>query len=339
MSNDYLRLDGDDRLIDSSVNEYSVKNNGKKKTLNNENSAMKLILDEIYLKKKSIGITDAVSNKPKLLSAITFSSILIMFSLILSVITYYTRMFFTLQLTVLCYSAVVPISIIYFFYNLNVNGNVKFSTLSYCTFLGIAVFIIIEVIFTKLVSQALHDYHFYVSVRCLIEMLSVVCISYFVKTSIRGGSYATWLLIAGTVAAGFSFASSLAENFSSLLVEITVSPTGDTVGAIINIEEFIKNSISNAISSFATTSIYNPFIFIALAIIIFRNITNDKVVLRKKIVIVFFTFLFCLITYILSSLKTPFDFLTVLYNLISIIFTVYLFITAINDCVKSEKYE
>ena len=70
-----------------------------------------------------------------------------------------------------------------------------------------------------------------------------------------------------------------------------------------------------------------------------RILTSQVPSAGKKTANSFFTFLFCSVTYILSSLQTPFNVLTFFYNLISIVFTGYLFINAINSCVKDEKYE
>ena len=339
MDNDYLRLDSDERLVDSQVNEYAVKTNYKKQRNNKGNTAISFILDEIYSKKNLVDISENVSKKPKLLDAIFFSLSLLLFSFLISVVTYYVRAFFLLELTVFCYSAIIPVSILYFFYRLDVNGRIKFSTLAYSALFGISAFIIIEIIFTKLINQALHDYYSSVAVRCLVELILVVVIAYFLRRGVRGGTNISGLVIACAVAVGFSFSNALADNFSALLVNVSVSNTGYAVGAIINIEEFIRTSISNVISTFATISIYKPFLFIALTVIIFRSLTNNLLNLKKKVVTIFFTFLFCIVTYVLSSLKTPFDFLMVLYNLIAIAFTLYLFITAINGSVKLEKYE
>ena len=336
MNNEYLRLDCEERFVDSSVNEYSVKTPVKKAV--EKNTALKLILDEIYSKCNSVNISET-AKKPKLLDAIVFSSILLLFALLLSVVTYYSRVFTMLELTVCCYSAIMPTSIIYLIYKLDVTGKVKFSTIIYCVFVGVAVFVLVEIIFSKLISQALRDYHAYVAVMCLIEMLSVVGVAYLIMCSMNKLSNTTLLIISCAVAVGFSLSNALADNFYLLLTNVTQLGAGEAVGVIIYDEEYVKFSMNNLISSFSTVSIYRPFVFIALTVIIFRSLTKSFSKKGKKVVNVLFTILFCLVTYILSSLKTPFDILTVLYNLIAIIFTVYLFITAINDCIKSEKYE
>lgn len=339
MDKDYLRLNNESRFEDNDVNEYSVKVVVKKKKSADENTTLQLIFDEIYSKGNSIGVGDGTTNKPKLLDAIVFSSIMLLFSIILAVVTYFTREFFLLQLLAVCSASILPISLLYFFYRLDVKGKIKFSTLVYLVVVGIAIFVITELIFDRLVSQTHQAYHSFVAVRCLIELFVVSLVCYLINGGMRNKSATTPLLVACAVAVGFTLSKSLSQNFSLLLIDVNVAPSGETIGAIVNVEGFIKNSINNVISAFATVSVYRPFVFIALCIIIERILTSRVSSAGKKTVTSVFTFLFCVVTYILSSLQTPFNVLTFLYNLISIVFTGYLFINAINSCVKAEKYE
>lgn len=339
MDKDYLRLGGESRLEDNEVNEYSVKVEIKKKKNVEENSTLQLIFDEIYNKGNSIAVSGATSNKPKLLDAIVFSSIMLLFTVILAVFTYFAREFFLLQLLVICSALILPISLLYFFYRLDVKAKVKFSTLVYLVVIGVAIFVITELIFDKFISQTHQAYHSFVAIRCLIELLVVSLVCYLINGGMRIKSATTPLLIASAVAVGFAISKSLAQNFSLLLINLNVAPSGETLGAIVNVEGFIRDSANRVIASFATVSVYRPFVFIALCIIIERVLTSENTSAGKKTATSFFTFLFCSVTYILSSLQTPFNVLTFLYNLISIVFTGYLFINAINSCVKAEKYE
>lgn len=339
MNNDYLRLENEERLSDQEVNKYSVKKVAKKKKSVEENSMIKLIFDEIYSKNNVFSVSQTKTNKPKLLDAIVFSSILILFGFILAVITYTLREFFLLELFVLYSSLIVPLSLIYFFYRLDVKGNVKFSTLMYCVLVGISLFIATELIFNKFISEAVENYHSNVAIRCLFELLTVSLACYFISGGMQKKLPTTSLLVACAVAVGFVFSNSLSVNFKALLINVSVSPNGETVGAILNIENYVKTSAKNVISIFTTVSVYRSFLFIALTVIVVKILSAQDGKVGKKTANIFFTFLFCCVTYILSSLKTPFNVLTFFYNLISIVFTCYLFINAINSCVKSEKYE
>jgi hypothetical protein len=339
MDKDYLRLNSESRLSDESVNEYSVKVAVKKKKSSEENSTLQIIFDEIYNKGNSIGVSGANTNKPKLLDSIIFSSIILLFGVILAVITYFTRELFLLQLLVISSAIIVPISLLYFFYRLDVKGKVKFSTIMYLVVAGVVIFIVTELVFEKIINQTNQSYHSFVAIRCLIELLLVSLVCYLIYGGMRTKSVTTPLLIACAVAVGFAFSKSLSQNFSLLLINVNVAPSGETVGAIVNVENFIKDSVKSVIESFATVSVYRPFVFIALCVIIVRILTSQVPSVGKKTANSFFTFLFCSVTYILSSLQTPFNVLTFFYNLISIVFTGYLFINAINSCVKDEKYE
>lgn len=339
MDKDYLRLNCESRIEDNEVNEYSVKVALKKKKTEENNSTLQLIFDEIYNKGNSIAVSGANPNKPKLLDAIAFSVIMFLFSVVLAVFTYFMRELFLLQLLVICSAVIVPISILYFFYRLDVRGNVRFSTLVYSVIVGVVIFCATELVFDRFVSQAYEWYYSVVAIRCLVELLLVSVICYLIIGNMRNKSATTPLLIACAVAVGFAFSKSLSQNFSSLLTNVNVSPSGETVGAIVNVEDYIKNSTKNLIALFATVSVYRPFMFIALSIIIVRILTNEVSSAGKRTATSFFTFLFCSVTYILSSLQTPFNFLTFFYNLISIVFTGYLFINAINSCIKTTAYD
>ncbi len=339
MDKDYLRVNSEKRLADSEVNEYSVKSKAKKNKSFEKNSAIKLIFDEIYSKSKSFDISKGNIKKPMLLDSIIFSLILLVLGVVLCVVAYVLREFFLLQLLVFYFSFFVPVSLLYFFYRLDVNGGIKFSMLVYCILAGVATYIISELFFANFVSETMHSYHSNVAFRCLFELLSIALICFFVIRGMQSVSGTTSLLIACAVASGFSFTKCLSENFTALLINVSVSPGGEAVGAILNIEEFIKTSSRKIISSVATISVYRPFVFIALSVIIAKILNNDGWSLGKKTITTFFTFLFCCVTYILSSLKTSFNTLAILYNLISILFTGFLFFSAINDCIKSEKYE
>ena len=339
MDNEYLRLLSEERQNDNEVINYSVKKNATKKKPNQNNTAISLIFDEIYNKTNTFSLNEASAKKPKLLDSIVFSSILLLIGVLLGVLTYILREFFLLELLVVYFSIFMPLSFMYFFYRLDVKGHTKFSTLVYCVSVGIAIFIISELLFKSLIKGEIKLYHSNVAMRCLFEFLSISLVCFFIIKSMKKVSGATTLLIACAVAAGFSFSRSLSENFTSLLINVSVSPSGESVGAILNIESFIKTSAKNVIASFASNSVYKPFIFTSLSIIIVKISNNDVFTHKKKFITSILTLAFCYITYILSSLQTPFSVLTILYNLISLIFTAYLFINAINDCLNSEKYD
>lgn len=339
MDNEYLRLLNEERLKDNEIIEYSVKKNIAKKKAPHNNTAISLIFDEIYNKTNTLSLSQTSTKMPKLLDSIVFSLVVFLIGVLLGVLTYIVRDFFLLELLIVYISIFMPLSFIYFFYRLDVKGSTKFSTLVYCVSVGVAIFIMSELLFESLIKGEIKSYHSNVAIRCLFEFLSISIVCFFMIKGMRKVSGATTLLIACAVAAGFSFSRSLSENFTSLLINVSVSPSGESVGAILNIQTFIRTSAKNVITLFPSNSVYKPFIFISLSIIIVKISNNDVFSRKKKIITSILTLAFCFITYILSSLQTPFSVLTILYNLISLIFTAYLFINAINDCLSSEKYD
>ena len=172
MDNEYLRLLNEDRLGDSEVNQYSVKKNSTKKKLNQNNTAISLIIDEIHNKSKTLSLSEGGVKKPKLLDSIVFSALLLLFGAILGVLTYTVKEFFLLELLTVYLSLFMPLSFMYFFYRLDVKESIKFSTLVYCVVVGITIFIMSELLLKILIKGEIKSYHSIVAICCLFELLS-----------------------------------------------------------------------------------------------------------------------------------------------------------------------
>ena len=331
MNNDFLRFSNENLDREEGVVSYSAQKTEEKPKRSEKNTAIKIILEEIYNKDKTISLSnEETNNKPKLLISIVFSMVGFVFCGILTAISSFSNELFTLPILVMSYSLLIPISFTFFFYKLNIHSKVKFVTVMLCYLLGSLLYFGVELIFSLAVSDSVDIYYSIVAVKCFIELFSVFIISISLIKSYKISSVAGALLIACSVASGYSVTKSLSQNFSALLVNVSVGSSGETVGAIINLEKLIQSSIKGLIKSFPLVSVFKPCIFICLSVITVKFLRADI----KSTVTSIFTFLFCLVTYVLISINTPFNYLTTLYNLLSIIFTVVLFIDTVNSAIK-----
>ncbi len=332
MNNDFLRFSNQQLQNDEGVVNYCAKKEPKKKERQTSgDTALKIILDEIYSYDKTVHLsTQDSADVPKLLAPIIASGVFFLFCVLATVIAYFSAEFFTLPIVMVTYSAFVPISLLYFFYRLSASKKLKFSTIMISVVLGSLVYTTVELIFSNAVDETMHDYHSFVAGRCLLELFLVYVLSFSLIKSCKAENMATSLLIACSVASGYSIARALSENFYTLLINVEVENGANTVGAIINLKNFIQTSVVSLLKSFSITSIFKPCIFICLSIVSMSVLRADF----KSTVTAVFTFLFCVTTYVLTSIQTPFNVLTVLYNLISVVFTLYLFINTVNACLK-----
>lgn len=339
MNNEYLRLNGKDRQTDKNVVEYSVSASKKKilKSASGENSAINLIIDEINSveAQENVLLTQAVK-KPKLIDAIIFSFASFVIVCLLILLNYFIKDFFLLNLITITFSVILPISVTYFFYRLDVRGNVKFSNIMYYFIAGVTLFIAQNLIFNKGVNQAFQGYYFAVSIKSIIELLLIIVVAWLFIKSKGNVAKSTAFLVVCAVASGFTVAKNLSDNFNSLLINVNFDL--GSVGAVINIKELVDKSFNNLISQAMMGSLFNTFMLISLAIIIIDLVCDYNLSKGRKIISLFFTFLLCCSVYVLIMIKPPFDFLLISYKIIATTFTIYLLIKAVNDYVNSEIY-
>lgn len=341
MNNEYLRLDNPDAKVDSTVNKYSAKTQVKRKAKKQElTSTIDLILEEVYESQNTTTlINQETVHKPKILDTIVFSFIFLIAIIFLGIVT---RLSTSLLLTfILSVSSAffIPVSFIYFFHRLDVRGNIKFSTIVYCFTLGATAYLMIDYLFDKFVSETIHFYIYIVSVRCVIELLSIIILSILFIEGNAKRFKTSAILIACALSSGFVFAQSLSQNLSALLVKVDIYRYGSSVGAILNLSESIKDSSENLLNVLPNTCFLEPLIFVTLSMILVDITANENWSLGKRTVTTLFTFLFCCLTYVLSAISTPFGILSVIYNVISLVFAILLFIRMVNSCVATERYE
>ncbi len=347
MNNEFLRLNNDELKIDKTVNFYSAKHHKVKKVQSDSSrSAISLLIDEVYSAGDTAEfITKDVVVKPKLLDPVIFSFV---FLLVIMAFSFVCSAVKDLML-ILCLSVMlalfVPVSLLYFFSRLDVRGKLKFSNLIYYLLLGGVFYIAVEFIFNNTINQAGYNYFSTVSLRCLVELLGVFLISSLVVRNKFNRARTTSILITCAVSAGLAITKALYSNFSSMLVDVDVETNlgffdyGMRIGAILNQEGFIGLSLENLLSTASMSSFLQPLIFMCVAIIFIDVLETEDWSITKRTISSIFTFLFCVTTYILMSIYTPFNVLSLLYRVLSMAFVLYLFARTLNSCIKSEKYE
>ncbi|MBE5744433.1 MAG: hypothetical protein E7358_07000 [Clostridiales bacterium] len=347
MDNNYLRLNNNELKTDKNVNIYSAKHSKiKDKEKKNSISAISMIIDEVYGVRDTAELIakDAVE-KPKILDAIIFSFVFLLFIMALTFVCNVVKDLLLLLTLCVIFALFIPISLVYFFYRLDVRGKLKFSSLFFYSLFGGAFLIFIEFTFNTMVNKAIHDYFSTVALRCLIELLGVFLISTLFIRNKFNRARTTSIMITCAVSAGFAFTKALFNNYTALLVDVDVETNlgffeyGMRIGAILNQDGFIGLSLENLLSKSSLNSFLQPLIFMLVAIIFIDVFESEDWSITKRAVRSIFAFLFCATTYILMSIHTSFNILSMLYRALSVVFVLYLFIRTVNGCIKSENYE
>ena len=131
----------------------------------------------------------------------------------------------------------------------------------------------------------------------------------------------------------------ISDNFSELFISVNVGVTNETVGAIINVKDFIAKSATSLLEGIVKNSVYKPCLFMSLVIIITEIFQNDFLTKKDRVLNSIFITLFCIVTYVLSNIESPFIYLNVIYNGISIFITAMLLYNAVNSAIRAENYE
>lgn len=347
MNNEYLRLNNNELKSDKSVSIYSAKHYKVKKAKSNSSkSVISLLIDEVYSAGETAElITKDIVQKPKILDGVIFSFVFLLVIMAVSfVCTAVKDLMLTLVLSVL-FALFVPISLLYFFSCLDVRGKLKFSNLAYYIMLGGVFLISVEFVFNNTINKVVHNYFSIVVLKCLIELLGVILISFLLIRNKFNIARTTSILIACAVSSGFALTKALYSNFSSLLVDVDVETNlgffdyGMRIGAILNQDGFIGLSIENLLSTAPTSSFLQPLIFILVSIIFIDVLETEDWSTTKRTFSSIFAFIFCATTYIFMSIYTSFNFLTLLYRVLSMAFVLYMFTRTLNSCIKFESYE
>ncbi len=347
MNNDYLRLNNDDLKSDNTVNIYSAKHSkSKTKEVSSSKSAISLLIDEIYSAGETAEfINNDAIEKPKVLGAIVFSFVFLLVIMAISFICSVVKDLMLVLCLCILFAFFVPVSILYFFYRLDVRGKLKFSSIAYYMLLGGAFLIGVEFIFNTNINQLVRGYFPNVVLRCLVELGGVLLISILIVRAKFNRARSTAILITCAVSAGFAITKGLYSNFLSMFVEVDVETNlgffdyGMRLGAILNHDGFIGLSLENLLNEAPMTSFLQPMIFMFVAIIFIDVLETQDWSMTKRAISSIFAFIFCATTYILMSIQTSFNVLSLLYKTLSVIFVLYLFAKTVNSCIKSEKYE
>ncbi len=340
MSKDLLRLKSANSKTDLSVNKYSAKENVKRKVHTRaDNSTISLIVDEIYDSQSSALVREEQVKKPKIIECISFVFAYVIGLIVLFVLTATINNLFAVFVLAIVSALFVPLAFLYFFYKIDARGKLKFSTIAYCVWLGFLLFILIDFTFDKLLTFTMSFQFYVVTVRCIVELITIISISVIIAKSRAKYCRTSTILIGVSVSSGFALAEALGNNLNAMLIGVEVYQFGSTVGAIINVPSYIEVSATNLMAQVSVTSFVNTLLIIMLAVITTDIITDANWSFGKRTITAIFTFLFCWITYVLTKVNTPFSALATLYDVISLGVTLYLFGRMVNSCIREEKYE
>ncbi len=339
MSKDFLRLKNHDEH-DSSVNKYSAKSHAKRKVnQRGENSAIGLLIDEVYDYQSKSLISEEYVKKPKILDSIVFSFIYLAVLMLLLIFVSASTSIFSVFVLAIVSALFIPTSFVYFFYRLDARGKLRFSSVVYYFVFGFISFLIIKFAFDKIISLSTDFYFYAVTIKCIVELIVMITSSVLLVKTRANCSRTTAILITSAVASGYALAEALSNNLYAMLISVEVHQFGSTVGALINVSSFVNASAENLISQLSTTSFLNSLLLVMLAVIITDIITTEDVPIGRRTITTLFTFLFCCMTYVLTKINTPFNTLAILYDALSLGCTLYLFARMINSCIREEKYE
>ena len=345
MDNDILRVNNKDRIFDEDVNVSSFGESVQKKVaVKKENSVHNFLEDELLEKQVNVVIQKAPVDKPKLFEPIALSVLLIMIALILSIVCYFSGELFIVPAYILILGLTVPISFSFFFFRLNTRGDVNFLTIVKLFLVGIAISIVLSLIFELISRSYFGDSIIFSVVKCTVELFVVTVITIITLNSHKNCSYIAVLLVACAVSSGFACAHTVTECFYDLFMrtEVTDGNVTQSLGAIINDSKFIKFSVRALVLDGFNIGLFKPFMFISLTIIngyAFKYIstkTNNRTT-NSMAGSLFFPLTICL--YSLSEFISSIPFLQLLYNAIALVVAIYSFIKIINFCIKNENYK
>ncbi len=342
MDNEILRLKNHDK-DDKEFNVSHFDGTKKLEETKHKTSIASLIFEEADSLKTIYNHVEIATEKPKLFSTITIGLLLFVIDVIVGLFCYFTlKISLAIALIIIC-CATFPLLLTHFFYKLDTRSKYPFLTMFKLLTIGACVFFITETLFTTFSKYINTNNYLLTLLQSVLEISAIIAItSLFYKKNTKTGQI-TLMLIACTIASGFSFSKSLASTFDSLFVKVEIiGEPNETVGAIINSSNWAKTSIDNLIKNISFFGFYQPLMFISLCCIIgfslnlyFENATiADKTKTSSLMMIIL-----CIVINTLININTSVFLFHVIYNSCSIIFTAYMLYEVLDFSIKNEHYK
>ncbi|MBR6737786.1 MAG: hypothetical protein IKL82_05440 [Clostridia bacterium] len=342
MNNEYLRVSNDSAKNDKTVNKYSAgsKKSTVKKHASDERRAVDFIIEELNETGGGIVAEKTIlAPRPKLMDSVFFAIILTLFGVLLAVASVFLNKMYLLELAVCVIGTSLPLIFMYFIFSLETREKYSFSSISLFLFVGVSDFVLCSLISETLLEPFFNSSIGITTVRSIIELTITMLSCLIVVKYRRPKSVMSIILIATVISGGYAMARGISDNFSELFISVNVGVTNETVGAIINVKDFIAKSATSLLEGIVKNSVYKPCLFMSLVIIITEIFQNDFLTKKDRVLNSIFITLFCIVTYVLSNIESPFIYLNVIYNGISIFITAMLLYNAVNSAIRAENYE
>lgn len=345
MDNEILRVSSDERSRDEEINvsifcEPTVKTIIKKK----ENSFHNLLADEL-IEKQPLNVEKSVSvEKPKLFDTIALTILCLTISAAVAIACYFTGELFFVPAVIMIFGLAIPVSSSFFFFRLNTRGDVSFMSICKLFISGIITSVVVSLIFDVLSRSYFGGSIMFSVVKCVIELFAVGIMSIIVVNSKKECGFASVLLIACSIAAGYACAKTVTQCFYSMFIRIEIieGNASQSIGAIINDSKYMKTSVRSLISNVFNCGIFRPFIFICLNVIngfAFKFITYKSKKGSYNSIMSGFIYPFTVILYSLSEFISTIAFLQLMYNALALFVTLFALYRVIDYCIKHENYK
>ncbi len=342
MDNDILRVENF-KDADKSVNSSHFKNDTDNNLINAKKTSLSTLVKNEFKDNYSLANNAIIMPKPKI-----FTTILLAFSLALLIVALALfcnktkDILYAVVLAIIC-SLTIPLSLIFFFSKLDSKSN--FSLLSILKMFGFGAlaYCLLDALYNYFIEITNFSGYLITFARCIIDMLAIIIMTTLFYAQNKKTGAMTLMLIACTVASGFSAFKSFSTMFNSLFIKIQIFDGQSlSVAAIVNTGNWATRSISALFKTIGYYGLYQPLIFVSLNVIIAFSLNyyfNKKTRASENRTSNLLIIITCLLINALISVSTSIIFFEIIYNACAILFTAYMFYEVLEIAIKNEKYK
>ncbi|MBR5439036.1 MAG: hypothetical protein IKV61_02345 [Clostridia bacterium] len=342
MEKDILRVENF-KDANANINSSHFKNAVDKKIVENQNTSIATLIRDELASDDNSPTTLSLTTKPKIFSTFILAVSLIVASVLLALFCYFTKeIYFAVLLAGVC-SIIIPMTLTYFFSKLDTRGELSILFILKTFALGALAYCVLEIVFTNIVELINYSGYLTSLTKCLVDMAVVTLITALLYSQNKKTGTITLMLIACTVASGFSTFKSFTTMFNSLFIKVQIFDGQSlSVGAIINTGNWATRSINSLLKTTVYYGLYQPLIFTSLNVIIgfslnyYFNKKSRDIDNRTSNLLIIIT---CLLINALISVSTSIIFFEIIYNVCAILFTAYMFYEVLDYSIKNEKYK
>ncbi|MBO5713077.1 MAG: hypothetical protein J6R88_02590, partial [Clostridia bacterium] len=283
-------------------------------------------------------------SKPKLFEPIALTVFLLSTILILSILCFILKEFAFVPVLIIVSSIGVPLSIVYFCYRLNTRNDVSFLDNIKYLILGFALSILINLIFSGLSDSVFGSALSSLHVKSAVEIVATIVLVVICLVGNSHEGYPSALLVSSVVSAGFIIGSTATQLFNSLFIsfEVQDGTIVKALGAIINSEKYLNDSINSLVYAVFKSSVVRPAVFICSVILsgfAVKYVSTKPIFSQSNNLTGILLFPVSVIIYFLSEFFSSIFYLQFLYNSISIVISIFIFYKIVNYTIKTENYK